>query len=85
MEYIIKDDHMLELSKLLRKIRENKNYSQKEIAAKIGITQQMVSKIENCKGNPSLKTFLKYCDGIEINILDLIKEKYTLNRFIDRK
>ena len=81
MEYIIKDADMLELSKLLRKIREYKNYSQKDIATKIGITQQMVSKIENCKGNPSLKMFLKYCDGIGIDILGLIKEKYT--RFIE--
>ncbi len=68
-----------EISNLLREIRLERNYSQKEIANKSGLTQQMVSKIETYNGTPSLESFLRYCNSIGIDIVDLIKEKYALN------
>ena len=65
-----------DMSNLLRTIRLDKNYSQKDIAIKTGLTQQMISKIETYNGTPSLESFLKYCNGIGINILELIQSQY---------
>jgi len=62
-----------QLSSTLREIRENQGYSQKDIANKTGLTQQMISKIETYNGNPSLDSFLLYCKAIDIDILSLIK------------
>lgn len=62
-----------QLADTLREIRENQGYSQKDIATKTGLTQQMISKIETYNGNPSLDSFLLYCKAIGIDILFLIR------------
>lgn len=46
--------------------------TQKDIAKKTGLSQQMISKIESYNGNPSIESFVKYCDGIGINLLKLL-------------
>ena len=43
------------------------------MAKRTGLTQQMISKIESCNVNPSMESFVKYCDGIGINLLELLK------------
>jgi len=43
---------------------EKKHLSQKDVAEKMGTTQQVVSKIEN--GNPSIRTFYAYCRAIGV-------------------
>lgn len=43
----------------------------KNMRKKKGLTQQMISKIENCDKNPSLESFVKYCDGIGISLIDI--------------
>lgn len=48
----------------LRRIRRKKHLSQKDVAEKMGTTQQVVSKIEN--GNPSIRTFYAYCRAIGV-------------------
>lgn len=56
---------------LLKNMRKKKGLAQKDIAQKAGLTQQMISKIENCDKNPSLESFVKYCDGIGISLIDI--------------
>ena len=41
-----------------------------------GLSQQMVSKIESYNGNPSIESFVKYCNGIGINLLEIFS-KYS--------
>ena len=48
----------------LKEIRVEKNLLQKDVAEKMGTTQQVVSKIEN--GNPSIRTFYAYCRAIGV-------------------
>ena len=60
------------ITKSLKEIRKEKKLTQKDIAQKSGLTQQMVSKIESYNGNPSIESFVKYCNGVGINLLELL-------------
>ena len=62
MDTIEKD--ITEILYNLRRIRRKKHLSQKDVAEKMGTTQQVVSKIEN--GNPSIRTFYAYCRAIGV-------------------
>lgn len=64
------------IAKCLKKIRKEKKMTQKDIANKTGLSQQMVSKIESYNGNPSIESFVKYCNGIGINLLEIFS-KYS--------
>ena len=64
------------IAKCLKKIRKEKKLTQKDIANKTGLSQQMVSKIESYNGNPSIESFVKYCYGIGINLLEIFS-KYS--------
>lgn len=45
------------------------NELKKDVASQTGLSQQMVSKIESFNGNPSMLSFLKYCNciGVDVN------------------
>ena len=45
-----------DVGKIIRDRRQQQNLTQKELADKLGIKQQVVSQIESGKGNPSLLT-----------------------------
>ena len=64
------------IAKCLKKIRKEKKLTQKDIANKTGLSQQMVSKIESYNGNPSIESFVKYCNCIGINLLEIFS-KYS--------
>lgn len=46
------------------KCRMEKDLSQKELAALIGMSQGDVSRLESCEGNPSLKTLKRIAQGM---------------------
>lgn len=50
------------------KYEKKKNLTQKDVASQTGLSQQMVSKIESFNGNPSMLSFLKYCNCIGVDI-----------------
>ena len=56
----------------LKRIRKEKKLTQKDVAQRTGLTQQMISKIESYNGNPSIESFVKYCNGIGINLLEVL-------------
>ena len=72
---IYKENHQIyQLCQKLRQIRKEKNFkhlTQKDVASQTGLSQQMVSKIESFNGNPSMLSFLKYCNciGVDINTM----------------
>lgn len=49
----------------LRWLRENKNFTQKEMAEKIGVSQQYYNKFEKGTGQPNLETLWKIRDVLE--------------------
>ena len=51
--------------------RKSKNWSQEELAAEAGITQDMVSTIENNRANPTVLTVEQIAEALGINFVDL--------------
>lgn len=50
------------------KVRKELNYTQKYIAEKIGVKQQVVSRMENIGNSPTLDNFLKYADALGLEV-----------------
>lgn len=61
-----------EVMELLRKIRKDKGISQRDVEAKTGLSQQNVSMFEKCSRKPTIDNFLKYLDGLDIDLKELI-------------
>ena len=57
----------------IKKIREAKNLSQKEVALAVGMDQSQYSKIENGKTDPSTSTLLKIAKAMKIKAADLFE------------
>lgn len=53
-----------ELMRLLVLARSEKNMTQRELAAKTGIRQSNISRIENGKCSPNLETLIKLAKGL---------------------
>jgi len=64
----------IKVSKEIRNLRELEGLSQKQLAAKLGVTQSDISQIESGNQNLSCKTiemvFLKMGKGVEITLSD---------------
>ena len=72
-------DHENEIYKvnlLLRKIRESQDIKQTDISKRTGLSKQMISKMEHREGNPTLSTFMKYCECINVDLGKAIAEYY---------
>lgn len=62
-----------ELGQIIREIRIQKGLSQAKLGLKIFKDQQSIHKIESGQFNPSYIYLLEICEGLEINIEDLLK------------
>lgn len=52
----------------LVELRKAKGLTQKEVAARSGLTQQMISKLEKSTSNGTIETFLKYVHALDAQI-----------------
>lgn len=62
-----------QLMKYLKDLRKAKGITQKELAQKMGYSQQGISKLEHYNSNTTLDTFLGYCHYLGIDIFQLIQ------------
>ncbi|WP_165005561.1 MULTISPECIES: helix-turn-helix transcriptional regulator [unclassified Enterococcus] len=69
----------MSLGQRLKFIRERENYSQREIAEKLGISRQSISKWENDRGFPDYDNLLKLSSLLNVSIAELL-ENETLPR-----
>ena len=53
--------------KRLKEEREKANYSQMELSLESGISQNMITYIENGKRTPTITTILKLCNALHIS------------------
>ena len=76
------------ISETIKKIRKENNITQKELADKLGVTYQAVSKWENGKNIPDIEIMKEICTEYNIDINELLdnkiekKNKYKLNIII---
>ena len=59
----------------LKKIRKRKNISQEELAEKVGVSRQSVSKWETSEAYPEMNNILELCKIFKCNISDLVNDK----------
>ena len=57
---------------LLKSEREKRQLSMTVVAAKAGLSQQMVSYVERGIRNPTLETLLRIADALDINLAKII-------------
>ena len=58
----------------LKKIRKSKNISQEELAYKVGVSRQSVSKWETSEAYPEMNNILELCKIFKRNINDLVND-----------
>lgn len=84
----------MNLSDNLRKIRKEHNLSQEQLAEKLGVSRQSVSKWESNQAYPEMDKVVQICNMFNINIDELLNQninevkekkesKNNINKFID--
>ncbi len=59
LKFIFQRRSVMKIGDKIKKLREGKNISQKELAGELGVTDAMISMYENDKKNPSLEVITK--------------------------
>lgn len=81
-------------SENLKKIRKDNNLSQEQLAEKLGVSRQAISKWESAVAYPEMDKIIALCDNFNLNIDDLLhkdirevkgeeESKNKLNKYID--
>lgn len=63
-----------EIVRRLRQSRETSGISMNVLAARAGLSQSMVSRLENLQGNPTLDSLLRIADVLDLELGRLITE-----------
>ncbi len=85
---------IMNLSDNLKKIRKDNNLSQEELAEKLGVSRQSVSKWESGSAYPEMDKVLQICKMFDLNIDELLNQnikevernkqsKLNVNKYID--
>lgn len=61
----------------LKNIRKSKNISQEDLAEKLGVSRQSISKWETGENFPSMNNIMCLCDIFKCKINDLVHEDFT--------
>ena len=70
----------LDIGFKIKKLREEKNLSQEQLANLLEISQSKLSKIENGRLKKiEMKLVLKFCKNIDINLDDFFENKETVD------
>ena len=59
----------------LKKLRKKRNISQEQLAEKVGVSRQSVSKWETSEAYPEMNNILELCKIFKCNINDLVNDK----------
>ena len=70
---------MFSLSNTLKKVREAKGLSQKELAGSINMAQAQYSRIENGKNDPSFSVIVKIAKALDLSLSDFFKADDIFN------
>ena len=64
-----------QLAKKIKKQRTILNISQEKLAQKCDFDRTYISLLERAKRNPSYLSLIKLCIGLEIELIELLKEE----------
>lgn len=57
----------------VRRARERQGFSQAELAARVGMSRPMITRIENAQSSVSMLTFAKLCNALSVKPAALLK------------
>lgn len=57
----------------LAKLREERGLTLREFSKKIGVSFQIISKIEKAESSPTLTTAIKICDALSISLDKMVR------------
>ncbi len=66
-------NYLIQLGLAIKKYRLSQNLSQEELASKCKFDRTYISMLERGKRNPSFLNLKKLCNGLEIELVHLIK------------
>lgn len=75
----------MNLGSQLKWFRQSKNFSQEDVAQKVGVTRQAVYKWENNKSYPDIDNLILLSELYEVTIDELIKESENASENLDKK
>ncbi|PHB17138.1 helix-turn-helix domain-containing protein [Bacillus pseudomycoides] len=75
----------MNLGSQLKKFRESKNFSQEDVARKVGVTRQAVYKWESNKSYPDIDNLILLSELYEVTIDELIKGSEDVREELDKK
>ncbi len=61
----------------LKKIRKSQNLSLDMLSERTGVSKSMLGQIERSESNPTILTVAKICDGLGVNLEDLVYNKQS--------
>jgi len=64
----------MDYGKRIKEIRERQGMTQVELSQKSGISQEHISRIENGKFIPNVKTADKLAQAMGVKLIDILKE-----------
>lgn len=67
----------MEIGKKIKTMRKQKGLTQKELAQKLGVSQQMINQYENNSSNLTFETLQKIATALDASINELIDESGT--------
>jgi len=69
---VMEDEILKKFATRLKFLREEKNFSQEELAFKSGLDRTYISRLEKEKRNPSLKSLCKIASALDIKLPSLV-------------
>lgn len=71
-----KNDFQKQFGKHLRKLREEKGISQRELEYRGEVARDLLSKIETGVSNPTIYTIKKICDALDLDFQEFFEGFY---------
>jgi transcriptional regulator with XRE-family HTH domain len=66
------------IGKKIRFYRQQKKWSQEQLANKLGKNKSYISRVENGKERPNLEFLVSVADALGINVKDLFDDEYVV-------
>ena len=66
---------LIQLAQKIKIRRKKLNISQEKLAQKCNFDRTYISLLERAKRNPSYLSLIKLCKGLEIELIELLKEE----------
>ena len=74
-----------EIGKRMKQARTNAGINQRDMSARLSLTNSSYSNYENGYSEPPVEIILKFCDILRISLNDLLEMKFTSNKPVSVK